>query len=141
MRDKELLDSIDRFPQSTGVYLMRDDNDTPLYIGKAVNLRNRVKSYFLDSHEDRPHIPFMLARLHHIDWIATQNETEALILEANLIRKHKPKFNIDLKDDKHYPYLKITVHEPFPRLLVTRKVEDDGAKYFGPIPTCEPCAG
>jgi excinuclease ABC subunit C len=74
----------------------------------------------------------MLERLHHIEWIATNNETEALILEANLIRKYKPRFNIDLKDDKHYPYLKITVNEPFPRLLVVRKVEQDNARYFGP---------
>jgi excinuclease ABC subunit C len=74
----------------------------------------------------------MLTRLHHIDWIATRSETEALILEANLIRKHKPRFNIDLKDDSHYPYLKITVNEPYPRLLVVRRVAADGARYFGP---------
>jgi len=132
MPSKALLDSLDRFPTSPGVYIMKDAAGSVLYIGKALNLKNRVKSYFLDTHEDRPHIPFMLARLDHIDWIATHNETEALILEANLIRKHRPKFNIDLKDDKHYPYLKITVNEPFPRLLVVRRVEGDGARYFGP---------
>jgi excinuclease ABC subunit C len=132
MPDQALLESVNRFPESPGVYFMRDAAGVPLYIGKAVNLRSRVKSYFLDGHQDRPQIPFMLARLHQIDWIATRNETEALILEANLIRKHRPKFNIDLKDDKHYPYLKVTVNEPFPRLLVTRRVESDGAKYFGP---------
>jgi excinuclease ABC subunit C len=128
----EILDSIDRFPQSPGVYIMRDAGGEPLYIGKAVNLRSRVKSYFLDTHEDRPHIPVMLRRMHHIDWIATNTESEALILEANLIRKHKPRFNIDLKDDKHYPYIKVTVNEQFPRLLVVRRVEDDKARYFGP---------
>ena len=132
MPPKDLKESLDRFPTSPGVYIMKDASDVVLYIGKALNLKSRVKSYFLDTHEDRPHIPFMLARLDHIDWIATHNETEALILEANLIRKHRPKFNIDLKDDKHYPYLKITVNEPFPRLLVVRRVEEDGARYFGP---------
>jgi excinuclease ABC subunit C len=128
----DLLDSLSNFPESPGVYLMKDASGEPLYIGKAIDLKSRVRSYFLDTHEDRPHIPFMLARLHHIDWIATRSETEALILEANLIRKHKPKFNIDLKDDSHYPYLKITVQEPFPRLLIARRVASDGARYFGP---------
>ncbi len=132
LENNDILDSLDRFPESPGVYLMKDASGEPLYIGKAVNLKSRVKSYFLDRHEDRPHIPVMLARLHHIDWIATRSETEALILEANLIRKHRPKFNIDLKDDSHYPYLKITASEPFPRLLVVRRVESDGARYFGP---------
>jgi len=128
----DILDSLDRFPQSPGVYIMRDGAGTPLYIGKAVNLKSRVRSYFLDTHDDRPHIPVMMRRLHHIDWIATNTETEALILEANLIRKHKPHFNIDLKDDSHYPYIKITVNEPFPRLLIVRRVDNDHARYFGP---------
>jgi len=132
MEQSEILEQIERFPQSHGVYIMRDETDMPIYIGKAVNLKSRVKSYFVNTHEDRPQIPLMLRRLDHIDWIATHTEAEALILEANLIRKHKPKFNIDLKDDKHYPYLKITVDEPFPRLLVVRRTENDNAKYFGP---------
>jgi excinuclease ABC subunit C len=127
-----LLESIERFPQNPGVYLMKNEEGVPLYIGKAVNLKSRVRSYFSDQHTDRPHIAVMLKGLHHIDWIATNSEAEALILEANLIRLHKPRFNIDLKDDKHYPYLKITVDEPFPRLLVVRRVEKDGARYFGP---------
>ena len=129
---QNLLDSVERFPQSPGVYLMKDARDVPLYIGKAISLKSRVKSYFFDTHADRPHIPVMLQRLDHIEWIATNNESEALILEANLIRKHRPRFNIDLKDDKHYPYLKVTVNENFPRLLIVRKIEDDGARYFGP---------
>lgn len=111
---------------------MRDESGVPIYIGKAINLRSRVKSYFFDTHEDRAQIPIMLQKLDHIDWIVTNNETEALILEANLIRNHKPKYNVDLRDDKHYPYLKVTVQEPFPRLLVVRRVEKDNAKYFGP---------
>jgi excinuclease ABC subunit C len=132
MNDSGIIESLKGFPESPGVYLMKDASGEPIYIGKALNLKSRVRSYFLDTHEDRPHIPFMLTRLHHIDWIATRSETEALILEANLIRKHKPRFNIDLKDDSHYPYLKITVNEPFPRLLVVRRVASDGARYFGP---------
>jgi excinuclease ABC, C subunit len=129
---QNLLDSIERFPQNPGVYIMKDTHDAPLYIGKAINLKSRVRSYFSDLHADRPHIPVMLQRLHHIEWIVTNNESEALILEANLIRKHKPRFNIDLKDDKHYPYLKVTINENFPRLLIVRKIENDGARYFGP---------
>lgn len=127
-----LLQQVSRFPESPGVYLMKNRADVPVYIGKAINLRSRVRSYFSTSHDDRPHIPFMLRNVDHIDWIATNNETEALILEANLIRKHQPKYNVDLRDDKHFPYLKVTLQEPFPRLLVTRRVAHDGARYFGP---------
>lgn len=130
--DQNISDQLSRFPESPGVYIMKDESDKVLYIGKAINLRNRVRSYFSDSHEDRAHIPVMLQKLDHIDWIATNNETEALILEANLIRTHQPNYNVKLRDDTHFPYLKVTVNEPFPRLLVVRKVEKDGARYFGP---------
>jgi excinuclease ABC subunit C len=112
--------------------MMKDAGGGLLYIGKAVNLKSRVRSYFSDAHTDRMQIPGMMKLLDSIDLIVTNNETEALILEANLIRKHKPKYNIELRDDKHYPYLKVTAQEPFPRLLVVRKIEKDGAKYFGP---------
>jgi len=127
-----LLEEASRFPESAGVYIMRDAGGTPIYIGKAVNLRSRVRSYFSDAHETRAQIPFMLERLSSIDWIATNTESEALILESNLIRQHRPRYNIDLRDDKHFPYLKITAQDPFPRLLVVRRVEQDGARYFGP---------
>ncbi len=129
---KSLADQVARYPESPGVYLMKNSAGHPIYIGKALNLRSRVRSYFLDAHDGRPNIPYMLHKVDHIDWIATNNETEALILEANLIRRHLPKYNVDLRDDKHFPYLKVTVQEPFPRLLVVRRVERDGAKYFGP---------
>ncbi|MBN1758341.1 MAG: excinuclease ABC subunit UvrC [Chitinispirillaceae bacterium] len=129
---ESLAHQVTRFPEAPGVYLMKNSSGVPLYIGKAVNLRSRVRSYFIDTHDDRPNIPVMLRKVDHIDWIATHNETEALILEANLIRKHQPRYNIDLRDDKHFPYLKVTIQEPFPRLLVVRRVERDGAKYFGP---------
>ncbi|MDR2592748.1 MAG: excinuclease ABC subunit UvrC [Chitinispirillales bacterium] len=127
-----LLTAVSRFPETPGVYLMKDAAGGLLYVGKAVNLRSRVRSYFLSDHADRAQIPGMLRLLDHIDLIVTNTEAEALILEANLVRKHKPKYNIELRDDKHYPYLKVTVNEPFPRLLVVRRVERDGAKYYGP---------
>lgn len=129
----ELIDSLSKFPTSSGVYIMKDANGRYLYIGKAINLKSRVKSYFLDKHRDRLQIPYMLGKVSSIEWIATNNETEALILEANLVKKHKPPYNIDLKDDKHYPYYKVTVNESFPRLFVVRRIVNDGAHYFGPF--------
>ena len=131
-RRNRLLEQTGIFPENPGVYIMKNAAGIPIYIGKATNLRSRVRSYFFDTHEDRAQIPIMLQQLETIDWIATNTETEALILEANLIRRHSPKYNIDLRDDKHYPYLKVTVNEPFPRLLIVRRVGNDGARYFGP---------
>lgn len=129
---EKFLKETESFPHSPGVYIMRDTAGAPIYVGKAIDLHSRVRSYFLDTHADRPHIPFMLQRLDSIEWIATGTETEALILEANLIRSHKPRFNVELKDDKHFPYIKVTVNEPFPRLTIVRRVEKDGAVYLGP---------
>ena len=103
---KTLLDQVSRFPESAGVYIMRDAGGTPIYIGKAVDLKSRVRSYFSDSHETRAQIPFMIEKLATIDWIATNTESEALILESNLIRRHRPRYTIDLRDDNHYPYVK-----------------------------------
>jgi excinuclease ABC subunit C len=131
-RREQLIEHVARFPENPGVYIMKNGAGLPIYIGKAVNLRSRVRSYFLDTHADRAQIPLMLQQLEKIDWIATNTEAEALILEANLIRQHRPPYNIDLRDDKHYPYLKVTLQEPFPRLLVVRRIEKDGARYFGP---------
>jgi len=129
---QSILENVNRFPENPGVYIMKDSSGTAIYIGKAINLRSRVRSYFFDSHEDRAQIPLMLQKLDHIDWIATNNETEALILEANLIRSQKPKYNIDLRDDKHFPYLKVSTGEAFPRLLIVRRIDKDDAKFFGP---------
>jgi excinuclease ABC subunit C len=132
MNVDRILEQISRFPETPGVYMMKDSAGVLLYIGKAVSLRSRVRSYFFDKHADRPQIPWMVRQVDHIDLIVTNTEAEALILEANLIRKHKPKYNVELRDDKHYPYLKVTAQEPFPRLLVVRRVLRDGAAYFGP---------
>ena len=120
------------FPDNPGVYLMKDTAGEILYVGKAVSLRNRIRSYFQDS--SKPHALTIgaLRHVYDIDYIVTDNEVEALILENNLIKQHQPRYNVRLKDDKRYPYLKLTVNEPFPGLYMTRNVENDGAKYFGP---------
>jgi excinuclease ABC subunit C len=112
-------------PNKPGVYLIKDRSGRIIYVGKAISLVKRVKAHFrLDSK--------LAAHISDVDYIVTSNELEALILEANLIKKHKPKFNVLLRDDKQYPYLKLTMNEEWPRLLIVRKVLDDGAKYFGP---------
>ncbi|MDM7971610.1 MAG: excinuclease ABC subunit UvrC, partial [candidate division Zixibacteria bacterium] len=119
-------------PSSPGVYLFRDRRGRILYIGKAKILRNRVRSYFQrgNGHEER--IARMVAQVADLEVIVTDSEVEALIFEANLVREHKPHYNVNLKDDKHFPYIKITTNEPFPRVLIVRRIEKDGATYFGP---------
>jgi len=126
-----LDEKISTIPPNPGVYIMKDADDKVLYVGKAVSLSHRVRGYFQSS--DRLHAitPGMIPHVRDIEYIITDNEVEALILENNLIQKYKPKYNIRLKDDKRYPYLKIT-SEDFPRISMTRKVEKDGSKYFGP---------
>ncbi len=126
------LKNISKFPESPGVYIMKDIIGKCLYIGKAINLKSRVRSYFSDGGDGRIQVPYLVSKVENIEWIATNNEIEALILEANLIRSYNPPYNIDLKDDKRYPYLKLTTQETFPRLLVVRKAIKDGSSYFGP---------
>lgn len=118
-----------------GVYLMKDIQGVVLYIGKAKNLKNRLLTYFQSVVHEIPRVEMWVSRVDKFDVILTETEAEALILEATLIKKHKPKFNIRLKDDKAYPYLKIQVNDPFPRLELTRRVIEDGARYFGPFPS------
>jgi excinuclease ABC subunit C len=120
---------------SPGVYLMKDPNGVILYVGKAKSLRNRVSQYFQVGPHPVARTEMMVSRVHHFDVILTETEAEALILECTLIKKHKPKFNVRLKDDKAYPYIKIQVGEAFPRLEWTRRVKKDGARYFGPFPS------
>jgi excinuclease ABC subunit C len=104
-----------------------------LYVGKAVNLRQRVRSYFQKSAQHTPKVARMVRKIADLEWIVTDSELEALILECNLIKKHRPPYNVLMRDDKSYPYLCLTVRERFPRLLVTRRVRQDGNRYFGPF--------
>ncbi|MEK7202334.1 MAG: excinuclease ABC subunit UvrC [Patescibacteria group bacterium] len=119
-------------PTQPGVYLFKDDSGAVLYVGKAKNLRNRVGSYFTNKHLDRPWVSVMIGLIDDIEIIVVNNELEALILESRLIGEYLPKYNIKLTDDKAYPFIKLTVNEPFPCFQVVRKRARDGAKYFGP---------
>ena len=119
-------------PDRPGVYLMRDDKGKIIYVGKAVVLKNRVRSYFRNLAAHTPKVKAMVAKIDDFETIVTDNELEALILECNLIKEHRPRYNISLKDDKSYPYLKVTVQEQYPRIYVTRRILRDGAKYYGP---------
>jgi excinuclease ABC subunit C len=126
-----LQTKIENLPAKPGVYLMKDASGKIIYVGKAKSLRNRVRSYFHDSPPYHPKISTLISRISDFDILATDSEMEALILEANLIKEYKPRYNVNLKDDKRYPYLKVT-SEPYPRVLVVRRVKEDKAKYFGP---------
>ncbi|HKZ18290.1 MAG TPA: excinuclease ABC subunit UvrC, partial [Geobacteraceae bacterium] len=126
------LSSTENFPTSPGVYLMKGGSGTVLYVGKAKNLRARVRSYFTRSSDSRYHIRYLMARVADIDYIVTDTEKEALILENTLIKEHRPRYNINLRDDKTYFSLRMDVSEEFPRLTLIRKVTRDGARYFGP---------
>ncbi|MFH2056510.1 MAG: excinuclease ABC subunit UvrC [bacterium] len=128
----ELKDKLKELPTKPGVYLMKDAAGKIIYIGKAKSLRSRVRSYFTDSRAVEPKVETLRSKIADLEILVTDNEIEALILEANLVKQHKPRYNVNLKDDKHYPYLKITNDDGYPRLIVTRRVRDDGALYFGP---------
>ncbi len=119
-------------PDKPGVYLMHDATGKVIYVGKAVVLKNRVRSYFRNLASHTPKVKAMVAKIAEIETIVTSSEVEALILECNLIKKYRPRYNISLKDDKTYPYLKVTVQEEYPRLFVTRRLLKDGARYYGP---------
>ena len=120
------------FPQTPGVYLMKSGLDKIIYVGKAKNLRSRVRSYFTDSKDHSPKTRLLVRQIHKIDYILTKTEVEAFLLEASLIKKHRPRYNIRLKDDKAYPYIRISYGDKFPRLYLARKVKKDGSLYFGP---------
>jgi len=111
---------------------MKNNKGTIIYVGKAKDLKKRVSSYFNRNSFDIPRTEVLVSRIANLDYIVTRSELDALILEDTLIKKHRPKFNVSLKDDKRYPYLKITVKEAFPRVIVTRSIDRDGSKYFGP---------
>ncbi|MDP8227221.1 MAG: excinuclease ABC subunit UvrC [Candidatus Celaenobacter polaris] len=119
-------------PHNPGVYLMKNSKGTIIYVGKAKNIKKRVSSYFNRTSFDLPRTEVLVSRITDLDYIVTRSELDALILEDTLIKKHRPKFNVSLKDDKRYPYLKITMKDAFPRIIVTRTLARDGSKYFGP---------
>ncbi|EGD52665.1 excinuclease ABC, C subunit [Thermoanaerobacter ethanolicus JW 200] len=119
-------------PEKPGVYIMKDKSGKIIYVGKAVVLKNRVRQYFQNKENQLPKVKVMLSHVEDFEYIVTDTELEALMLECNLIKKYKPKYNILLKDDKNYPYIKVTVNEEYPRIMFTRRIEPDGAKYFGP---------
>jgi excinuclease ABC subunit C len=119
-------------PDRPGVYIMRDKSDTIIYVGKAVVLKNRVKQYFQNSRNHTPKIKQMVENIDHFEYIVTDSEVEALVLECNLIKEHRPKYNTMLKDDKTYPYIRVTVNEAYPRVLFSRQMKRDKSKYFGP---------
>ena len=126
-----IKEELKKLPAKPGVYIMRDKNDKIIYVGKAVVLKNRVKQYFMKTNKT-VRIQKMVSLIDHFEYIVTDNESEALILECNLIKKNMPKFNVLLKDDKTYPYIKIDINSKFPNIFITRKLKNDGAKYFGP---------
>tara|TARA_Y100001970_G_scaffold54483_1_gene69056 strand:- start:4143 stop:5975 length:1833 start_codon:yes stop_codon:yes gene_type:complete len=129
-----LSSQIDLMPESYGVYMMKDASNKIIYVGKAKNIRKRVKSYFRNSTQNENHkIQLLVNKIHDIDYLVTENESEALILEANLIREKKPIYNIRLKDDKSFPYLKINIQDDWPRVSITRNLQNDGSRYFGPF--------
>ncbi|HPP30892.1 MAG TPA: excinuclease ABC subunit UvrC [Soehngenia sp.] len=131
----DLEERLKALPEMPGVYIMKDKSDEIIYVGKAINLKKRVSQYFNNSKSHSLKVMNMVKNISDFEYIIVNNEVEALILESNLIKKNRPKYNIILRDDKQYPYIKITVNEKYPRILKTRKVERDGAKYFGPYPS------
>lgn len=133
MVSEELLEKVSHLPTTPGVYLWHDKYNRIIYVGKAINLRNRVRSYVRQDANRAPKVTAMMRRAVDVEIIQTKTEMEALILENTLIKEHHPKYNIMLRDDKTYPYIKVSVQEDFPRVYMTRRMERDGAKYFGPF--------
>ncbi len=130
---EKLKKRIKNLPQTPGVYIMRDKDGKVIYVGKALVLKNRVSSYFRKEAQKYAKVAAMVSHIDDFEYIITDTELEALILECNLIKKYRPYYNIMLKDDKHFPYVRVDLNEPFPRVTVVRSVKDDGAKYYGPF--------
>ncbi len=128
----ELKDKALSLPYAPGVYIMRDKTDKVIYVGKAKKLKNRVSQYFQDTASHTPKTRLMVSKIHHFDVIVAASEFEALVLECSLIKRYMPKYNILLKDDKGYPYLRLDMKEPYPRITLVSKIADDGAGYYGP---------
>ncbi|MEA4882705.1 MAG: excinuclease ABC subunit UvrC [Clostridia bacterium] len=128
-----LDETLGSLPTTPGVYLMKDSSGEVIYVGKAVNLRNRVRQYFQSSKNHSPKVARMVENIADIDYIVTGSELEALVLECNLIKERRPHYNVKLRDDKTYPFIRVTVADPFPRVFMTRRVVRDGSRYFGPF--------
>ena len=125
-------EELKKLPDSPGVYIMHDAGDDIIYVGKAVVLKNRVRQYFQSSRNKSPKIQKMVPKIARFEYIVTDSEMEALVLECNLIKQYRPKYNTLLKDDKAYPYIRVTVEEPFPRLVYSHRMKKDKSRYFGP---------
>ena len=128
----DIEEELKKLPDKPGVYIMHDAADDIIYVGKAVNLKNRVRQYFRPSHDEGPKKAKMVTQIRRFEYIITDSELEALVLECNLIKEHRPKYNTMLRDDKTYPYIKVTLGEDFPRVLFSRLIKKDRSKYFGP---------
>ena len=128
----EIEEELKKLPDKPGVYIMHDEKDDIIYVGKAVNLKNRVRQYFRPSHDEGIKKAKMVERIRRFEYIVTDSELEALVLECNLIKEHRPKYNTMLRDDKTYPYIRVTLGEDFPRVLFSRQMKKDKSKYFGP---------
>ena len=129
----QIEEELKKLPAKPGVYIMHDQDDAIIYVGKAISLRSRVRSYFRESTNKSPKIEKMVTKIARFEYIVTDSELEALVLENNLIKEHNPKYNTMLKDDKTYPYIKVTVGEDFPRVLFSRQMKKDKSRYFGPF--------
>ena len=128
----DFQEELRKLPDQPGVYIMHDKTDAIIYIGKAVSLRKRVRQYFQPSHDEGIKKKQMVEHIARFEYIITDSELEALVLECNLIKEHTPKYNTMLRDDKTYPYIRVTVQEDFPRVLFSRQVKKDKSRYFGP---------
>ena len=123
--DRKLIEELKKLPDKPGVYIMHSDTDEIIYVGKAINLKNRVRQYFQNSKNKSPKVAAMVSHIAYFEYIVTASEMEALLLECNLIKEHRPKYNVMLKDDKTYPYIKVTTAEEYPRIFITRKYVKD----------------
>ena len=132
MENFNIQEELKKLPGKPGVYLMHDERDVIIYVGKAISLKNRVRQYFQSSRNKGAKIEQMVTHISRFEYIVTDSELEALVLECNLIKEHRPKYNTMLMDDKSYPFIKVTVNEPFPRVMLARQMKKDKAKYFGP---------
>ena len=133
MLSEAVLDKIRQLPLQPGVYLWKNEQGRIIYVGKAVALRNRVRSYLRQDARRSPKVAAMMRQAADVETMVVANEMEALLLENTLIKKHHPRYNIMLRDDKTYPYIKVTVQEPYARVFMTRRMLRDGARYFGPF--------